>query len=110
MSEKEEITFMQTRIVRLAAEEWHMAIEQIIDLFRKADVLEYIEKCYGFFHCESDEVVLDDIKEYLEKRGWKYMLELKNGLILYHGSYCEVRQPNLSKCAKRKDFGPMSLS
>ena len=33
------------------------------------------------------------------------MLELKNGLILYHGSYCEVRQPNLSKCAKRKDFG-----
>ena len=33
------------------------------------------------------------------------MLELKIGLILYHGSYCEVRQPNLSKCAKRKDFG-----
>ena len=33
------------------------------------------------------------------------MLELKNGLILYHGSYCEVKQPNLSKCAKRKDFG-----
>ena len=33
------------------------------------------------------------------------MLELKNGLILYHGSYCEVRQPNLSKCAKRKGFG-----
>ena len=33
------------------------------------------------------------------------MLELKNGLIPYHGSYCEVRQPNLSKCAKRKDFG-----
>lgn len=33
------------------------------------------------------------------------MLELKNGLILYHGSYCEVRQPDLYKCAKRKDFG-----
>ena len=33
------------------------------------------------------------------------MLELKNGLILYHGSYCEVRQPNLSKCAKSNDFG-----
>ncbi len=33
------------------------------------------------------------------------MIELKNGLILYHGSYCEVKQPNLSKCAKSKDFG-----
>ena len=33
------------------------------------------------------------------------MLELKNGFILYHGSYCEVKNPNLAKCAKRKDFG-----
>lgn len=33
------------------------------------------------------------------------MLEVKDGLILYHGSYCEVKKPDLSKCAKRKDFG-----
>ena len=33
------------------------------------------------------------------------MLELKDGLILYHGSYCEVKEPDLEKCAKRKDFG-----
>lgn len=72
MSEKEEITFMQTRIIRLAAEEWHMTIEQIVDLFQKANVLEYIEKCYGFFHCESDEVVLEDIKDYLEKKEMKF--------------------------------------
>ena len=32
------------------------------------------------------------------------MPELKNGVILYHGSYCEVKKPNLDKCAKRKDF------
>lgn len=25
--------------------------------------------------------------------------------IIYHGSYCEVKEPNLTKCAKRKDFG-----
>lgn len=30
---------------------------------------------------------------------------LKNGLILYHGSYCEVSIPLLEKCAKYKDFG-----
>lgn len=33
------------------------------------------------------------------------MQELVDGLILYHGSYCEVTSPQLSKCAKRKDFG-----
>ena len=33
------------------------------------------------------------------------MLELKERLILYHGSYCEVSRPDLRKCAKMKDFG-----
>ena len=33
------------------------------------------------------------------------MFELTEGLVLYHGSYCEVSDPNLDKCAKRKDFG-----
>lgn len=33
------------------------------------------------------------------------MQELTDGLILYYGSYCEVRNPQLERCAKRKDFG-----
>lgn len=33
------------------------------------------------------------------------MRELTDGLILYHGSYCEVSRPQLDRCAKRKDFG-----
>ena len=33
------------------------------------------------------------------------MLKLKDGFVLYHGSYCEVKEPNIAKCAKRKDFG-----
>ena len=48
MSEKAEITFMQTRLIRLASEEWHLSIEQIIDLFKKVDVLGYIEKAMVF--------------------------------------------------------------
>lgn len=71
MSEKAEITFMQTRLIRLASEEWHMSIDKIIDLFKKVDVLGYIEKGYGIFHCEGDEAVLDDITELLEEKGVK---------------------------------------
>ena len=69
MSKNAEITFMQTRLIRLASEEWHLSIEQIIDLFKKEDVLEYIEKGYGIFHCEGDEAVLEDIEEFLDGKG-----------------------------------------
>ena len=68
MSEKAEITFMQTRLIRLASEEWHLPIEKIIELFKRVDVLGYIEKGYGIFHCEGDEVVLEDITELLEEK------------------------------------------
>ena len=33
------------------------------------------------------------------------MIELKEGLVLYHGSYCIVENPDLEKCAVYKDFG-----
>lgn len=33
------------------------------------------------------------------------MPELIHGMTLYHGSYCEVQNPLLEKCARRKDFG-----
>lgn len=33
------------------------------------------------------------------------MIELSDGMLLYHGSYCEVKKPDLAKCAAFKDFG-----
>lgn len=33
------------------------------------------------------------------------MQRLDDGLILYHGSYCEVKTPDLKQCSKYKDFG-----
>lgn len=33
------------------------------------------------------------------------MPELFDGMRLYHGSYCEVKNPDLAKCAAYKDFG-----
>ena len=71
MSEKSEITFMQPRLIRLASEEWHLPIEKIVDLFKKVDVLGYIETGYGIFHCEGDDAVLEDISEFLERKGLK---------------------------------------
>ncbi len=69
MSKNTEITFMQTRLIRLAAEEWHLPLVKIIQLFKETDVLGYIEKGYGIFHCEGDEAVLEDVADYLEEKG-----------------------------------------
>lgn len=33
------------------------------------------------------------------------MKELVDGLALYHGSYCEVKNPELCQGSKYKDFG-----
>ena len=39
--------------------------------YENVDVFGYIEKCYGIFHCEGDEVILEDITEFLEGKGMK---------------------------------------
>ena len=46
MDEKTEITFMQTRLIRLASEEWHLPIGKIVHLFKEADVLVELAKGY----------------------------------------------------------------
>ena len=34
-------------------------------------VFDYIESGYGIFHCEGDEVVLEDVEIFLERKGMK---------------------------------------
>lgn len=69
MSKKEEIIFMQIRLIRLASEEWHLSIDKIIEIFKNKNVFSYIEKGYGIFHCEGDEVVLEDVGDFLMRKG-----------------------------------------
>jgi hypothetical protein len=33
------------------------------------------------------------------------MIQLEEGMLLYHGSYCKVEIPDLSECKEQKDFG-----
>lgn len=69
MSERQQIIYMQARILRLAAEKWNKSIESVAELFVKYGVLQYIEECFGIFHVEGDETILEDIAAYLESRG-----------------------------------------
>lgn len=60
---------MQIRLIRLASEEWHLSIDKIIEIFKNKNVFSYIEKGYGVFHCEGDEVVLEDVGDFLMRKG-----------------------------------------
>lgn len=71
MSEKAQITFMQTRLLRLASEEWKMPLENVVNIFKSLNVFAYIESGYGIFHCEGDEAVLEEVEVFLERKGMK---------------------------------------
>ena len=76
MSEKQQILYMQTRMIRNASEKWNRPIEIISELFEKYDVLQYIEDCFELFHVEGDEAILEDVTEYLENKGWSEQIWL----------------------------------
>ena len=54
VEERQQIIYMQARLMRLASEEWHRSIERITELFVKYNVLEYIEEGFVKFHVEGD--------------------------------------------------------
>ena len=60
MSERNQITYMQLRLVRMASEK------------TKYKVFEYIRDCFGIFHAEGDEAVWEDLIPYLRNRGCHY--------------------------------------
>lgn len=73
--EQRDILFMQTRMIRLASERWNKTIDEIVAIFKKYQVLQYVKIAYGIFACEGDDTVLDEIEGYLEKKGcmeWTY--------------------------------------
>lgn len=69
MNEHEQILYMQTRLTRTAAEKWQKPLAEVIKVFTRYGVLEYIENCYEIFHVEGDEAIFEDIEHYLSAKG-----------------------------------------
>lgn len=69
MNEHEQILYMQTRLTRTAAEKWQKPLAEVIKVFTRYGVLEYIENCYEIFHVQGDEAIFEDIEHYLSAKG-----------------------------------------
>lgn len=76
MSEKTQIVFMQARLLRLAADEWHTTIQKASELFDKYGLLKLIEECFDVFHMEGDPAVFDEIQTVLRCKGVDVHAEL----------------------------------
>lgn len=72
MTERAQITHMQVRMARMAAEKWGLPIGEVARLFRQYQVFEFIRECFGIFHVEGDEAVWEDLLPYLKSKGCSY--------------------------------------
>lgn len=44
-------------------------MRKLLIYLKKAEVLGYIEDGYGLFHCEGDGAVLEDVSEFVRRKG-----------------------------------------
>ena len=69
MNEKQQITYMQARIIWLASEKWNVPVKEIGRIFSEFRVFRFIRDCFELFHVEGDEAVLEEVESYLEYKG-----------------------------------------
>lgn len=69
MDEKEQILYMQTRIIRKASLLWKKSLKETTEVFQKYNLLEYIKRGFELFHMEGDDSVLDSISLYVKNQG-----------------------------------------
>ena len=70
MEKQQEVLFMQTRLFRALQARLNITMPQCADVFEKYHLMDYIDTCYGIFHVQGDEANLDDILDYLKKKGF----------------------------------------
>lgn len=68
MGEREQIVYMQVRIVRMYAASHGLALARAARAFDDAGAFHYIADCWGLFHVEGDDAVLRDIESFLQAK------------------------------------------
>ena len=69
MGERQQITYMQTRMSRMACQRWGLSLAEVMEVFSRCDVFGYIERNFGIFHMEGDEAIFDDVETYMRRKG-----------------------------------------
>ena len=70
MSERDkEVLNMQLVLVPILSRSWNMTFAELSEIFKKYDVLDYIDVCYEKYNSTGNQGIIDDIREYIELQG-----------------------------------------
>lgn len=69
MGEREQIVYMQVRIVRMYAASHALTLAQAARTFDEAGAFRYISDCWGLFHIEGDDAILQDVESFMQTKG-----------------------------------------
>jgi hypothetical protein len=69
MGEREQIVYMQVRIVRMYATAHDLTLAQAARAFDESGAFRYICDSWGLFHIEGDDVVLQDVESFMQTKG-----------------------------------------
>lgn len=64
-----EVLNMQLVLIPILAEAWKKTYSELSDLFKKYDVLSYIDVCYEKYNSTGNQGIIDDLQDYIEMQG-----------------------------------------
>ena len=69
MNQQIDIEDMECWIFRMAQKRWQFSPYICAEIFKKYDLLGFIDECYDLLHLNGYERTLDDIEELLKNKG-----------------------------------------
>ncbi|MBO4506620.1 MAG: DUF3791 domain-containing protein [Lachnospiraceae bacterium] len=66
-----EVLNMQLVLIPLLAETWKKTYSELSLIFKKYDVLNYIDVCYENYNSIGNQGIIDDLRDYIEMQGGK---------------------------------------
>ena len=64
-----EVLNMQLVLVQVLSRSWNKTFSELAEIFRKYDVLSYIDISYENYNSTGNQGIVDDIQEYIELQG-----------------------------------------
>lgn len=64
-----EVLNMQLTLIPILSAAWRKSYSELADIFRKFDVLGYIDVCYENYNSTGNQGIIDDLQEYIEMQG-----------------------------------------
>ena len=68
-SRDKEVFNMQLTLIPILVKAWNKTYSELSDIFKKYDVLSYIDVCYENYNSIGNQGIVDDLKDYIEMQG-----------------------------------------